>query len=174
MFGYAFDEVAEILDQTPANCRQLASRARRRVRGETPPARTTDAAQPATVASAEQLAGEFLAACRSGDVAALVARLADEVVVYSDGGGVVPSARAPVKGADRVARFLIGVAKKGAAQLSVRAAFVNGVPGLVGTADGAVRSVMSLHVVEGRIQTICVINNPHKLAHLTAAPPEHP
>lgn len=175
VFGYAFDEIADALGQSAANCRQLASRARRRVRSSSSSARemTTTRTRDRDDAAddSEELVGEFLDACRSGDIEGLVSRLAEDAVVYSDGGGVVPSARAPVRGAERVARLMVGIARKGAAHLEARFAFVNGAPGVVGLDQGRVQSVLSLHVDEnGKIATICVVNNPEKLDHLAMTP----
>ena len=106
LFGVPFDEVAAIVGRTPAAVRQLASRARRHVRGQAPWP-SADAAEHRRVVEA------FASAATSGDLAALIRVLDPDVVLVSDGGGLVSSARKPVLGArDRVARFLLGVLAK--------------------------------------------------------------
>ncbi|MBW0100138.1 RNA polymerase sigma factor SigJ, partial [Pseudonocardia sp. KRD-184] len=100
VFAVPFAEIAEIVGRTPAACRQLAGSARKRVHGAREAA-VPRAAHDATVRA-------FAAAARAGDLAGLVAVLDPDVVLRSDGGGVVSAARHPVVGADRVARFLLG------------------------------------------------------------------
>jgi len=79
----------------------------------------------------QQVLQQFLQACAGGDASRLAAMLSERVVVFSDGGGKVPSALRPVSGADRASRFLTGIAKKGAAGARVELADVNGQPGAV-------------------------------------------
>ena len=106
LFGLTFDEVANIVGRTPGAVRQLASRARRRVRSRSPWP-STDAAEHRHVVDA------FASAATSGDLAALIHLLDPAVVLVSDGGGLVSAARKPVLGPVRVARFLLGVLAKG-------------------------------------------------------------
>ncbi len=94
LFGVTFDEIAAIVGRAPAAVRQLASRARRHVRGQSPWP-STDAAEHRRVVEA------FASAATSGDLAALIRVLDPDVVLVSDGGGLVTSARRPVLGADR-------------------------------------------------------------------------
>src|SRR5205085_2193388 len=100
MFAMPFGEIAPIVDRSPEAARQLASRARRRVRGATPTP-DPDLAQQRRVVDA------FLAASRAGDFEALVAVLDPDVVFRVDGGGVPPRARPPVVGAEAVARQVL-------------------------------------------------------------------
>src|SRR5438034_11419391 len=100
MFGVSFEEIAPIVDRTPAAARQLASRARRRVRGATP-VPEPDLAQQRRVVDA------FLAASRAGDFEALVAVPDPDVVFRIDGGGVAPRARPPVVGREAVAEQVL-------------------------------------------------------------------
>src|SRR5207249_10085396 len=100
MFGMPFEEIAPIVDRTPDAARQLASRARRRVRGATP-SPDPDLAQQRKVVDA------FLAAARAGDFDALLALPDPDVVFRVDGGGVPPRARPPVVGAEAVARHVL-------------------------------------------------------------------
>ena len=154
MFGMPFEEIATIVDRTPAAARQLASRARRRVRGATPKP-DPDLAQQRKIVDA------FLAAARSGDFDALLAVLDPDVVFRFDGGGVPPHARPPVVGAESVARQLLERAP-GFARFA-RPALVNGTAGLVVAHGARPISVVGFTVVGGRIVAIDIIADPHKL-----------
>ncbi|SHG25690.1 RNA polymerase sigma-70 factor, ECF subfamily [Jatrophihabitans endophyticus] len=164
VFGMSHDEVAAALDRTPAAVRQLAHRAREHVQARRPRFEA-DAAQQRRVTE------QFLAACATGDLARLLALLAPDVTLVSDGGGVVSAARRPVLGADKVARFLLGVAA-GVPAESQRLVRVNGRLGLAGFApDGATgyraEHVTLLDVVDGRIGAVLVVRNPAKLMRVT-------
>src|SRR6478735_4055612 len=154
MFGMPFEEIAPIVDRTPAAARQLASRARRRVRGATPKP-DPDLAQQRKIVDA------FLAAARSGDFDALLAVLDPDVVFRFDGGGVPPHARPPVVGAESVARQLLERAP-GFARFA-RLALVNGTAGLVVAHGARPISVVGFTVVGGRIVAIDIIADPQKL-----------
>src|SRR5256712_1010059 len=127
MFGMPFEEIAPIVDRTPDAARQLASRARRRVRGATPTP-DPDLVQQRRVVDA------FLAAARAGDFDALLAVLDPDIVFRIDGGGVPPRARAPVVGAEAVARHVLARGSRFAG--FARPAILNGAAGGVG-APGA-------------------------------------
>lgn len=161
VFDYGYDEVAAILGKSEPNCRQLVSRAEEHIRERRP------RFDPAP-GEAERLTGEFLQACATGDLAGLVRILADDAVLYSDGGGKVLAARAPIRGADRVARFFLGVLKKATGPMEVRHVRVNGRPGVVVLEGGQVADVITLDVAEGRIKTCFVVRNPDKLARVAA------
>jgi RNA polymerase sigma-70 factor, ECF subfamily len=159
LFGVTFDEVAAIVGRAPAAVRQLASRARRHVRGQSPwPA--ADAAEHRRVVEA------FAAAAASGDLAALIRVLDPDVVLVSDGGGVVTSARKPVLGADRVARFLLGVLAKEQPGDVIDRAVVNGAPGFAVYQQGELVTVVSVTVAAGRIIRLDVVRAPGKLPRL--------
>src|ERR671912_505084 len=139
VFGYAHDEIAAIVETTPANARQIASRARRRVQAERPRFDPSPEER-------ERLAERFFAAVTEGDVEGLVQVLADDVVVYGDGGGKAPQWSTPIVGVDRVARLWAGV---GAQMREVGVWFeprsINGQPGaVVRDAAGAVANVLVL------------------------------
>jgi RNA polymerase sigma-70 factor, ECF subfamily len=161
VFGYGYDEIATIVDKSEANCRQLATRARRHVK----------AGKPRFEASEEQrdrLADRFFAAFQDGDMDGLVAMLADDVVVYGDGGGKAPQWMRPIVGADRVARLFVGMSgdlrRYG---IVVEPQEVNGQPGAVlRTADGELTNVFALDIVDGVVQTIRSVINPDKLRHI--------
>jgi RNA polymerase sigma-70 factor, ECF subfamily len=156
LFGLTFDEVAAIVGRTPAAVRQLASRARRHVRGQSPWP-STDAAEHRRVVEA------FASAAASGDLAALIHVLDPDVVLVSDGGGLVTSARKPVLGADRVARFLLGVLAKGQGGDVVDRVAVNGAPGFAVYQQGALVTVVSVTVADGRVTRLDLVRAPGKL-----------
>jgi RNA polymerase sigma-70 factor, ECF subfamily len=161
VFGYGYDEIAEIVGKTEANCRQLAVRARRHVEAERP-------RFEASRRQRDELAERFFAAVTEGDMDGLVQLLADDVVVYGDGGGKGPSWPKPVVGPDRVARLLIGSAQQFvSAGVEIRPRQVNGQPGaVVVDAQGRLVSVFALDIAEGVIQTVRSVINPEKLGHL--------
>ena len=163
VFGMSYDEVASALDRTPASARQLAHRAREHVHARRPRFDADDGQQRAVTT-------EFLRACMSGDVSALLDVLAPEVRLVSDGGGVAKAARRAIEGADKVSRFFVGISAD-AAGLEFRFASVNGRLGVVlSDGDGAVRGVAQLDIVGGRVETIFFVVNPDKLAHLAGSP----
>ena len=161
VFGYGYDEVAEIVGRTEANCRQIALRARRHV----------EAGKPRFEASKrdrDELAARFFAAAGDGDVDGLVGLLAKDVVVMGDGGGKAPQWGRPVVGAERVARLFVRIARQ-AARLG--ATFepreVNGQPGaIVRAPDGRVVNVLAMEISGGAIQSIRSVINPDKLGHI--------
>lgn len=106
VFGYAFDEIATMVDLSPAACRQVASRTRRKLDPERVSLRRPDEARE------HELVGNLLATVARGDVDALMALLAPDVVLLSDGGAQRHAARRPVVGADRVARFVVNLARR--------------------------------------------------------------
>ena len=107
----------------------------------------------------------FLAAVRGGDLQGLLDVLAPDVVVVSDGGGVVAAARRPIEGADRVGALLGGLVKL-AGDFEVMPMWLNGGPAARFDLDGELNTVASLVIEDGRITRIYAIRNPHKLAWL--------
>jgi RNA polymerase sigma-70 factor (ECF subfamily) len=160
IFDYDYDDIAEILGRSQVNCRQLVSRAEERIHERRP----RFVARPE---EAERLTTAFLRACTSGDMKGLVDLLATDAVFYSDGGGKVPAALAPIAGADRIARLFMGLLQKAPAGLELRVVRVNGQPGVVALVDGEVIQVMTFDVVDGRIATFFAVRNPDKLARVT-------
>lgn len=161
-FDYEYGEIAEVLGKTDANCRQLVRRARERVAEH----------RPRFAASAEardRFAERFRAACATGDMRGLLSALTTDVTLYSDGGGKVSAATAPVYGAERVGKFLLGLLKKAPASFAARAAEVNGQPGLVLTVDGEVSSVLALQIGPDGVEAIYIVRNPDKLGGVPAA-----
>jgi RNA polymerase sigma-70 factor (ECF subfamily) len=145
----------------PANARQIASRARRRVQAERPRFDPSPEER-------DRLAERFFAAVVEGDLDGLVQVLADDVVVYGDGGGKVPQWSQPIVGADRVARLFAGLGTQ-MREVGLRAErrWINGQPGaVVLDAAGAMTNVFILDVTGGCVQAVRSVINPDKLRHL--------
>ena len=159
VFDYPYEDVARVVGRRVDHCRQLARRARERVREERPPVE-------ADPAEHERLLERFVAAADAGDLAGLEALLAEDVVLLSDGGGKVPAALNPVRGRDRVARFMVGVRKKATGDVSVRLARANGLPAALVYVDGRLGSLLALDVRDGRVATVFSVRNPDKLRGL--------
>ena len=161
VFGYDFAEIAAIVERSEVNCRQIAARARKRVREDRPQIDTDPVRR-------EQTARRLFEAMNSGDMDALVGLLAHDVTVMGDGGGKAPQWSTPIVGVDRVSKLLIGLARQMAQYgLTTEACSINGQPGLVvRTADGEVTNVFELEIVDGKLQTLRGVINPDKLRHL--------
>jgi hypothetical protein len=156
MFAVPFDEIAPMLDRSPAAARQLASRARRRVR-EGAPAPDPDRDRQREVVDA------FFAASREGDFEALVAVLDPDVVLRSDGGVARPSATLEIRGARAVAERAFTFRRLGP---YVRPALINGVAGVVVVPRGQLFSVLAFTVRDGKIVAIDSLADPTRLREL--------
>jgi RNA polymerase sigma-70 factor (ECF subfamily) len=155
MFAVPFDEIASIVDRSPAAARQLASRARRRVRGAPLP--------DADLARQREVVDAFLAAARDGDFDALVATLHPDVVVRADTGVLAPGMPTQVQGSHAAAKqALLFSARAGFA----RPALVNGAAGVVAVSRGRPLSVMGFTVVEGKIVEIDILADAERLRQL--------
>lgn len=155
-FGSEFDEIGLLLGKTAANCRQLFSRARRRL-GE---GAVRAEASPDVHAG---LLGAFLMACRTGDVAAIEQYLARDVVLYSDGGGKVKAALRPIYGADKVIRFLLALLRKQPDGLNMEFRSLNGRLALVVSDQAGPVQVFSIRAGERGIEQVYMVLNPDKL-----------
>lgn len=205
VFGYDYEQIARIIDRTEVNARQLVTRARKHIEASRPRFDADEAARDA-------LLERFLAAAEEGDLAALEEMLAEDAVLYADGGGKAMAVPEPLVGPALIARFMAAVAHATAGTVESRAVKVNGQPGLImrGPADPPIDeqqrvaaleaqarllagdldaqrlgeimrqareatphgdevrviSVLTVDVVDGRIQAVRVVRNPDKLAHL--------
>jgi len=156
VFGYDYAEVARMLQTTEANCRQLLQRARRRIADGRP---RFDADREA----ATSLARRFAHACATGDVQQLVAMLATDAVAWADGGGKFSAARRPVRGSERVSRFIASVLQKWRTAGVVRVAPVSGGAGVVFELDGRRAGVLTVAADAGAIRSVYLVMNPDKL-----------
>jgi RNA polymerase sigma factor (sigma-70 family) len=160
MFELPFEEIAPMVGRTPAAARQLASRARRRVRGAALPAPDPDLARQRGVVDA------FFRAARGGDFDALVSLLDPDVVLRSDFGARRPAASRVTRGAAAVARqALLGALPTA----HLHPALVNGAAGVVVTVRGRPFAVLGFTVTEGRIAEIDAIADPERVQRIAAA-----
>jgi RNA polymerase sigma-70 factor, ECF subfamily len=163
VFDMEFAAIAETLGRSEAACRQLAARARDHVQA----ARPRFAPSPD---EGERLAAAFRVAAQTGDAAALAQLLAEDAVLYSDGGGKRPAALNPILGSNNIARLVLGLAHKTPEREAWRyqPARINGLPGFIITEpDGAVQTT-AFEIVGERIVAIYVVRNPDKLRHLAS------
>ncbi|MFC9789786.1 RNA polymerase sigma-70 factor [Rhodococcus sp. NPDC127528] len=156
VFDTPYPEIAEAVGKTPAAVRQIAHRARDHVAARRPRMQVDRAQQKAAVE-------KFLAAVATGDVQALLAALAPDVVVIADGGGFAAAARKPIVGAEKVAHFLARAAR--IPDFVPTPACLNGMPAMRIDVGGEVTAV-SVVVEDGRISRIYAVRNPHKLGWL--------
>jgi len=170
VFGVPYTEIAEVVDRSPAACRQVASRARSRVREGRRPG--SGAEGPAQGEEAEAVADRLVAALLDGDADRVVALLAPDVVLVSDGGPDVHAARRPVVGPDRVGRFLVNLTRR-SVELGVtyERRTVNGQMGAVARWGGTTPFVVATAVAGGRVSEIHIVVNPGKLAALGLTDP---
>lgn len=159
LFAVPFDEIAPIVDRTPAAARQLASRARRRVRGAAP-------VPDADLARQREVVGAFLAAARDGDFEGLISVLDPDVVLRADYGLAPAPAPREVRGAAAVADQALTFSRLGSSGLLARPALVNGAVGVVSSRDGRPFSVLAFTVTDGRIVAIDILADPERLSGL--------
>ncbi|MDX2917604.1 MULTISPECIES: RNA polymerase sigma-70 factor [Streptomyces] len=161
-FGFPYAEIATALDRTEAAVRQLAGRARRHVE-ERKPRYEVDPAER------RDLTERFLAAASGGGIERLLALLAPDVRLVSDGGGKAKAARRIIETADKVGRFLFAVAGELDPDGEIRVMELNGGPAVVHFAGGKADTVFQIEVSQGVIQCAYIIRNPDKLAGLAVA-----
>lgn len=155
VFAIPFGEIAATVGRTPTACRQLATAARRRIE--------QSRAHRVSRHEHEEVVRAFATAARGGDVQTLIGKLAPEVVLRTDGGGLVTAARKPVFGADRVARFLIGVLQRmpGVEMLDQQ---TNDGLGFALWVEGKIIGIGTLNVIHDRITDVWIALNPQKLS----------
>ncbi|MBD8506575.1 RNA polymerase sigma-70 factor [Hoyosella sp. G463] len=165
VFDFPYSEISTALGRSEPAIRQIAHRARTRVQAGKP----RFAPDPR---EAGTLAARFLLAARGNDIAGLIGMLAPDAVAMSDGGGVVSAARRPVHGAERVARFLAGLARKGGDEVEVELGVFNALPGVVVREDGQITVIMLIEAAaaEGPVTAVYLVRNPGKLARAQLPP----
>lgn len=158
VFDLEYAEIADVLEKTPANVRQIAKRARDH-------AGDSNRRQTVTEEERQRLTVAFLTAAASGEVKEIRDLLAADAIMYTDGGGVVTAARKPIYGADKIARFMVGVRRKSAFPEDpvYTPVLVNGDPGLRmdGASEGFL-SIIAVEVADGVVQSIRFFNNPER------------
>ena len=159
VFDYDYEEISRIVEKSPTNCRQIARRARQHLALE----KSRFQANPQ---QQERLTQQFMQASSQGDLQGLLDLLADDVTLWSDGGGKVVAVLKPLHGAQKVARFLRAIhrrAKKTGAIPQVEQVQVNGQAGLLYSVAGGIETVVSLVAIDNQIQSLYFIRNPDKL-----------
>jgi RNA polymerase sigma-70 factor (ECF subfamily) len=156
VFDLDYAEVADAVDKSPAACRQAVHRAREAVGHPRRRHRVTPADE-------ERLTTAFAIAVATGDLAALTALLAEDAILWSDGGARVRAARKPILGPEKVARFLLGVGRKAPNGVSFEIVRVNGDPGWRITGPEGVLAVLALELTDDAVASVRVVNNPEKL-----------
>jgi RNA polymerase sigma-70 factor (ECF subfamily) len=163
VFDSSHGEIASMLGRDEPTVRQLFHRAKAHVLADRP------RFAPSKEAHA-RLLSSFVEACARGDVTALRALLAEDAIAWTDGGGKVRAALNPLHGSDAIARFFVGVVRKGSAEeLSVQVAEVNAWPTVVGRRRGVAAITLSIETDGSRIFAVHVVSNPDKLLRLQEA-----
>ena len=161
VFDTEYAEIAEILGRSEAACRQIVSRARRRVRGQRPRAQVTDAARRSVLE-------RFADAIRTQDRSALLELVAQKASWTSDGGGRTRAALKVIRGRERVVRFALAVLGRFADQFAFERIAVNGEPALAMRVDGRLFSIITVRTDGLRILDVYTVLNPDKLAATAA------
>ncbi|WP_343287420.1 RNA polymerase sigma-70 factor [Gordonia sp. SID5947] len=155
VFDYPHADIAAMVEKSEPAVRQIAHRAREHVRARRPRFEVDH--------DRRDLVADFLHAAHTGDVGALLSLLDPDVVQISDGGGQVAASRHPIVGAERVARFSMGLARTSMADARVRIDSFNGAPAAVFSLDDTVDSVAVFEIAGHRITHFYAIRNPDKL-----------
>lgn len=164
VFDYEYAEIAQITGRDEAACRQLFSRAKKHISEHRP-------RFPASPEAHAKMVGRFLEACIAGDMDGLMGLLAEDVTVWSDGGGKVSgAARQPIHGRDKVARSIIAFVAHAPEGTTFAMIEANGLPALLVRVKGQIASVLTLEVAGDVIHAVRAVANPDKLAHLNLPP----
>jgi RNA polymerase sigma-70 factor (TIGR02957 family) len=156
VFDVGYDEIAAAVDKSPGAVRQIAHRARAHVAARSPRARVDAREQ-------DEVLRRFLTAASTGDLQGLLDVMSPDAVLVTDGGGRRKAALRPIRGREKVLRFLTAVTPPGAGFTPV---IVNGAPGLRITVDGELDAVTTLLVQDGVVAGVYVVRNPEKLARV--------
>lgn len=165
VFGMDYAEIAHTLERRPDAVRQMVHRARARIHAGRPRVATPPEAH-------EQILERFVEALVADDAPAVLALLAPDVVLASDGGGRAVAARNWIVGPERVSRFLLGVMRKFWRRADRRIVRLNGQPALLTTDGATLIAATTIDVQDGRIRAVLTVRNPEKLRHVlqTAGP----
>ncbi|MBM7567857.1 RNA polymerase sigma-70 factor [Paenibacillus sacheonensis] len=160
-FEFEYRDIADFVDKTELGCRQIFSRLKRKIQEDRP--------QPEAIASerSEQLVLRFLHATATGDMEGLFAMLADDIVLYNDGGGKVFAAVKPIVSSRRALAFIQGILSKDNGLGRMRMVKINGQLGVVlSSPSESYPTIVSLELRDGRVQRIYILRNPDKMQHL--------
>ncbi len=164
VFDTPFAEISDLLERSPASCRQLATRARKKVQDGKPKKRVAPG-------EGQALTEAFFRAAKAGDLDGLKHLLADDVQLISDGGGKAMAALNPIFGADKVLRLFKGLARKypGQSPTQTHRCYLNGLPAMISLEPEGLVQATALEIEAGLISRIYVIRNPDKTRHLLSA-----
>jgi RNA polymerase sigma-70 factor (ECF subfamily) len=168
VFDFEYEEIASMVGKSAANCRQIAARARDRLR---------EGRRRFVVSVEEQrrVAAEFVESCHTGDVDRLLRVLASDAVLYADGGGKAPAfgkisaATRPLVGREQVARFALAVMGQAPAGFTWRRALLNRQEGVLGYLEGALTCALVFDVEGGLVRNVYIVVNPSKLERLSTS-----
>ena len=159
VFDYDYTEIAQVVGKSESNCRQLYHRAKQYLTARRPRFQATHSAQ-------QQLLQRFVHAVGAGELEELTTLLADDVMLWSDGGGKATAARRPIAGRDAVAKFLVGLNRMRTAETHSTIAEINGAPAIL-IYEGDLLIVVMTFVNDGeKIYELRNVLNPDKLSHL--------
>jgi RNA polymerase sigma-70 factor (ECF subfamily) len=164
-FDYDYPQIAVALKKSEAACRQLVSRAQKHLKDERPRFAADEAA-------ARRLAETFAAATKAGDVALFAGLLAEDAMLWSDGGGKASAALNVIHGPDKVARFFAGIRRKQPEGLRRVSARINGQPGWILFEGRVPYLALALDIMDGVVRNVFIMRNPDKLARLAAFAPQ--
>ncbi len=160
IFGFDFREISELIGKEESNCRKIAQRARTYVESQRTGEKPDEHGQ-------EKFLSSFIRAVEQGEVNELKRLLAEDAILYSDGGGRVTAARKPIYGNDKISRFLVSIAEKAMGRRKLDVKIVNGRLGLIAWLEGELNSVWAFNIDKEQIQNIYIVLNPEKLAGVT-------
>ena len=159
-FDYSHRQIAEVLEMTEGNVRQIVTRARKHIAGER--------RHPATKSQQERLLRAFIQAAQQGELSSLERLLGADAISYSDGGGVVRAALIPISGRARVAKFITAFAPHWWTGATICWIEANGSPAALMSRDGRPYALASIDVSGDEIDRILWVMNPDKLASIAA------
>ena len=167
VFDYSFAEIAEIIEKSPENCRQLFHRAKSHLAEKRH-------SMPVEPANQRQLTESFLAACKSGNLTTLTKLLASDVTAWADGGGKVRAGLLPVAGQETVAKLFLTLMRKVPANHTLFIAEINGAPALLSRSDSQLNWALTLDIRDNAIVGLYSLMNPDKLIFLQSQLENHP
>ncbi|NNN29886.1 RNA polymerase sigma-70 factor [Streptomyces sp. S3(2020)] len=160
-FAYPYPQIADMLETSEANTRQLVSRSRKRLRAER--------REPVSPAAHQRLLEVFLSAAQDGDLKVLEDVLTEDVVSYTDGGGVRGASRIPVVGRLHVSRYLAAFAPRFWPRTELRRVEANGSPAILVSSGGNAVALLSVETSTRGIERVMWVMNPEKLARYVAS-----